>query len=430
MIDLKSNKNFFRFGQKFFWRFIFLFLIFYIFPYDLAFGFTDKFEEWRLWHKPIFWIGEHFLSWEFDYETPLVGWDSKFEVCRYIFIFLLSTLLSILWLFLDSFYLKIHYEEKLTSLTQTFLRYRIAIVMLHYGLAKVFMHQFGTIDISTLESTMGDYQPMGLMWGYLSFSEEIQVFSGWTETIGAILLFFRRTTFLGTFLLVIALANVVLWDIGFSVSVTMYAIQLLLLTLVLMSSQFKSIYNFLIKGKSAIAVEYKALVTKSKYIRVVLAAKFILFIGLAFLFAKDAIKLDKDYFSNNYEWFTGLHNIDLFIINGDTISTSEPQKKWKKIIFNDVIYFNDSFKIEFDDKESEEERFKYKVDSLTKVITYRDYEDEKAPWSEMYYHQLEENKYLFRGIFKSDTISAKTTIKRLEDYNLISKKGSWLIDLD
>jgi len=419
MIDIKSNKDFSHLGQKFFWRFIFLFLVIYIIPYDLAFGFTDKFEEWRLWHKPIFWIGE---------ETPLVGWDSKFEVCRYIFIFLLGTLLTILWLFLDSFYLKMKYEEKLASLTQTFLRYRIAIVMLHYGLAKVFMHQFGTIDISTLESTIGEYQPMGLMWSYLSFSEEIQLFSGWIETIGAILLFFRRATFLGTFLLVIALANVVLWDIGFSVSVTLYAIQLLLLTLVLMSSQFKSIYNFLIKGKSSIAVEYKALVTKAKYIRVVLAAKLILFIGLIFLFAKDAIKVHKDYFSNNYEWFTGLHNIDLFIINGDSISTPVPEKKWKKIIFNDVIYFNDSFKIEFDD--SEEERFKYKIDSITKMITYRDYEDEKAPWSEMTYHELGENKYLFKGVFKSDTISAKTTIKRFEDYNLISNKGSWLIDWD
>jgi len=58
MIDTKSNKDFSHLGQKFFWRFIFLFLVIYIIPYDLAFGFTDKFEEWRLWHKPIFWIGE------------------------------------------------------------------------------------------------------------------------------------------------------------------------------------------------------------------------------------------------------------------------------------------------------------------------------------------------------------------------------------
>lgn len=426
-MNIKPDLKTFNLGRKFFWRFILLFLIIYIVPYDLAFGFTEKFEEWRWWHKPIFSIGENLFGWEFDYEKPYVGWDSKFEVCRYIFIFLFGSLLSVVWLLVDYFYLKFNYEKKLVVLTQTFLRYRIAIVMLHYGLAKIFMHQFGTIDINTLESTIGEYSPMGLMWKYLSFSEEVQMFSGWIETIGAILLFFRKTTFLGAFLLVLALANVVLWDISFSVSVTLYAIQLLLLTLVLLTNQYKGIYNFLISGKTATANKYKAFAPK--YAKAVVIVKIMLFIGLAVLFGKDNMKIHTDYFSNNYQWFTGLHSIETFIINNDTIKASEVQKKWKKILFNDILYLNDSFKIEYEDTEVAEERFKYKIDSLNHTITYRDYEDEEAPWNEMKYQQLDDKTYHFESVFKSDTISVKTTIKRLEDYNLISKKGNWLIDL-
>jgi len=425
-MNLKSNS--FQFAQKFFWRFVLFFLVLYIVPYHMGFGFSDKFEEWEWWHKPIFWIGENILGWEFDYENPRLGWDSKFEVCRYIFISLFGSLLAIVWFWLDSFYFKKNYEEILIALTQTCLRYYIAITMLHYGLSKVFMHQFGTIDINALEGTIGDYSPMGLMWKYLSFSEEVQQFSGWVETIGAILLFFRRTTFFGAFLLIIALANVVLWDIGFSVSVTLYAIQLLLLTIVLMSNQFKSIYN-LFSGKSAIANKYRALVTNPKYKRAALLIKIIAFIGLSYLYAKDKIEIKKDYFTNNYQWFTGLHTIDTFVVNGDTINENADSNKWKKVIFNDMIYFNDSFKIEFEDIEADEERFKYMIDSVAKTISYRDYQDEKASWNKMSYQQLDENSYLFKGVFKTDTISVNTTIKRFKDYNLIRKKGKWLIDL-
>jgi len=412
---------------KFFWRFVLLFLLIYIIPYDLAFGFTEKFEEWRWWHKPIFGIGEYFFGWEFDYSDPSVGWDSKFEVCRYIFIGLLGSVLAFLWLVIDTVYVKIDYEEKVITLTQTFLRYRIAIVMLHYGIAKVFMFQFGTMDIDTLESTIGDYSPMGLMWKYLSFSEEIQLFSGWVETIGAILLFFRKTTFLGGFLLIIALVNVVLWDIAYSVSVTLYAIQLLLLTLILVSNQFKSFYDFLVVGKTTVASKYKSFV-KAKYAKTLRIVKTVLLVLLSVFYSKRFIAIQKDYFSSNYKWFTGLHNIDVFIKNGDTIITSGTERRWTKIIFNDAQYFNDSFKIEFE--EAKDERFKFTIDSVAKTIQYRDHADEKAPWHEIRYQQIDKDKFQFKGVFKNDTIIAKTTIKRLEDYRLMSKKGSWLVDLD
>jgi len=426
-MDINSRSSSFRLWQKFFWRFILLFLILYIVPYDLAFGFSEKFEEWRWWHKPIFWIGENLLGWEFDYEKPYVGWDSKFEVCRYIFIFLFGSLLSGLWMILDSYYLKFNYEEKLVVFTQTFLRYRIAIVMLHYGLAKIFMYQFGTIDIDGLETTVGNSSPMGFMWNFLSFSEELQLFSGWLETIGAFLLLFRKTTFFGSFLLVVALSNVVLFDIAFSVSVTLYAIQLLLLTLVLLSNQFKGIYSYFILGKTTTAAKYRGFIDNLKYRKILVTLKSVLFVSLSVLYFKNSSEITERLVPNNYEWFTGLYTIDTFVINGDTLNEIGAEKKWKKLLFNDLIYLNDSFKIEYEDANNE--RFKYEIDSVKKVIKYRDFENEKASWHEMKYELLRDKTCLFEGIFKKDTLFVETTIKRRKDYNLIAKKGKWLIDL-
>jgi len=427
-MDTTPNTSKFYIVRKFFWRFILFFLLLYIFPYDLGFGFSDQFEEWRLWHTSIFWIGEQILGWDFDYENPLLGWDSKFEVCRYIFIFVFGALLTIIWVLLDYFYLKSSYEKKLIALVQTFLRYQIAITMLHYGLAKVFMQQFGTIDINTLEGTFGDNSPMELMWAFLSYSKTVTIFSGWMETIGALLLFFRKTTLIGATILVIALANVVLWDIGYNVSVTLYAIHLLLLTLVLLTNQFKNLYHFFITGMSTTASIYNAFITNTKYRKIAVVIKLCLIISVGVLFAKDTISAQNDYFSNNYQWFTALHKIEEFTIHGDTIKNANTEKKWKKVIFNDVLYYNDSFKIEFETTEAE--RFKYEVDSTTKIIKYRDYNDEKADWNLMNYRKLSDDNYHFESVFKGDSISIKTSVKRLNDYNLLSQKKRWLIDLE
>ena len=420
--------------QKFFWRFILLFLLLYIFPYGLGWGFTDYFENWTLWHKPITWIGENLFGWEFNYDNLLIGWDSKFEVCRYLFIFFFGTLLSGIWIYLDQrFGANLDYEKKLKIFTQTCLRYHLAIVMLHYGLAKVFAYQFGSMDLNTLETPIGDLSPMSLMWSYLSYSKTVTVFSGWAETIAATLLFFRRTTLLGSVLQVIVLSNVVLWDIGYSVTVTFYAIQLLLLTLVLLSTQLKGLYHYFILNRASKPLEYSALFTSAHVKKWVLPIKAVLLIGLSYLFLTDSLSIREKYMDNPYEWFSSSHKVIGFSINGKAAKDSTSSRNWKKVVFNDVGYFKNSFNVQF--QNNKEKRFTYEVDSINKSIRYKEHDKDETPWNLMRYQtsaendQLFENEFMFYTTLNGDTIKAKTRFKTMEDFLLMKRGKRWIIDL-
>lgn len=411
--------------QAWFWRLVLLILGFRIIPYELGFGFTDEPENWTWWHKPIIWLGESLFSWGFDLENLYIGFDSKFEFCRYIFLLSAAFIFSILWLLIDKYALKKTYSIK--ALTQTCLRYYLGITMLHYGLAKVFSYQFGSIDISGLESTFGELSPMGLMWTYLSYSKTVTVFAGWLEAIGAILLFFRKTTFIGAVLTLVAIGNVVLWDIGYGVSVTFYAIFLLILTLILLATQLRSLIDYFVLGRTSKAIVYEPFSLRQKFRKIATGVKTLIFLGLGYLFVNNTISILNEYFSNSFEWFTGKHTVKEFNVVSNQMTNDTSQIAWKELIFNDVIYYNDTFKLI---KENDENtRFSYKVDSVSHLIKYKPYSDENGNWNDMYYEKQGDSLFTFNTNYKGDSLQIKTKIKRLEDYLLISQKGRWIIDL-
>ncbi len=114
-------------------------------------------------------------------------------------------------------------------------RYFLGTTMLSYGLAKVIPTQFMVPSLDQLLRTYGESSPMGIVWTFMGLSPAYTIFSGLAETVGGVLLFFRRTTTLGAVVLTAVLANVVMLNFAYDVPVKLFSLHLFAMTVGLLA---------------------------------------------------------------------------------------------------------------------------------------------------------------------------------------------------
>ncbi len=423
MKTLENQK--YNFKRKLFWRFIFLYIILYIFPYGFEYINELNPEDISFWKGITIWFGQTFLGWEFYINNLQNGFDSKYDYSRFLLIVCISTIGSVIWLFIDS-KIKYSYTHKLKVLLQTILRYHIGLTLILYGLAKVFLLQFGSLDINDLETNLGNQSGMGFLWKFMSYSDFYSTSTGLIEIIGGVLVLFRRTTFIGAFILFIAMVNVVLVDIGYDVSVKMFAIHLLLMTVLLIFDNLKQLINFFITNKPTIPYNF-APFFNSKKIRYGLKGIILIYFIISFRNSfKERIRTEKS--PNNIE-MTGIYEIDIFIKNRDTINSSNSDRlRWEIMRLNCNKYYPKHVAIKNSDGQTQ--WFKFEENVLDKTITFKPIENASESEYLFNYKKTGKNKFTFSGVYKGDTLSFSAKSKMIKDYLLTKNKIQWIRDLE
>ena len=90
----------------------------------------------------------------------------------------------------------------------------VSTAMMMYGIGKIVQFP-ATADITKKVSELSGQE---LMWAFYGYSKSFPVILGTLETLGAVLLLFRRTRLLSTVLLSTILINVILQDVIFNVN--------------------------------------------------------------------------------------------------------------------------------------------------------------------------------------------------------------------
>jgi len=420
-----AEKHSWSLSNSIFQRFIFLYLLFYIYPYGFEYIRELDTSDISFWKEITIWFGEVFLGWEFDKRNLLNGFDSKYDYSRFLLITVLSLMGTIIWIAIDS-KLKLDYNSKLKYLTRTILRYHVGLTLIIYGLSKVFMLQFGEMDLDRLENTIGNHNGMSYLWTFMSYSKFYTMSTGWVEVIGGVLLLFRRSTFIGSFILFIAMINVVIIDIGYDVRVKMFAIHLLLMTILLISNDLKRIVNFFILNKPTKSIIEQPLFSNPKSIKVgyILKGSLLLyFVVSSFINFSERIQSQT---VNKYPSLTGFHEVEIQIVNGDTISKSTAIR-WKNISINGSSYRPESLKITHMDKQ--QDYYLFEADTIKKTIDFRPFNDSENKVYKFTYDKLEDNTYIFQGIYEDDSFWIKTKAKTYKDYRLTKNGMRWITDL-
>lgn len=188
---------------------------------------SDVVETWLTW--PFQWatIG---LAHALGLPDPAMGatgsGDRMFDHLQLLLIVVLGVLGALVWSIADR---RRRAYPRLAAAAIVVLRYYLAYMMLSYGIAKVVKSQFYDLSPSWLHERLGDGSPMRLLWAFMGYSLPYTVFAGLAETVGGLLLLWRRTATLGALVVVAVMTNVVMLNFCYDVPVKLFSTQLLVM---------------------------------------------------------------------------------------------------------------------------------------------------------------------------------------------------------
>jgi hypothetical protein len=233
-------------------RFASTYLVLYELPFFLKHpvppGARPTVERLASFAPVVRWFGHHVLGVAGALPQEFGGGDSAFQWVRIAFVATVATATTIAWSLLDR--RRTGYPV-LFELVRLYVRYGLAFVMLFYGVFKLLPLQFEAPGLDRLLEPFGDASPMGLLWTFMGFSRPYTFFTGLVETLGAVLLLWRRTTLLGALILLGTLANVTVLNFTYDLNVKLRAIHLLLMAVFLVVPDAPTLVRLFLLGREA-----------------------------------------------------------------------------------------------------------------------------------------------------------------------------------
>lgn len=202
----------------------------------------------NLWARVVPAVGHRLLGIEGEIAPRMTGsGDTMFAWVQTFSEVLLSLAVAALWARLDRSGSR---DRRTAEVLRVVVRYSLAWAMIGYGIVKLWKTQFPFPSGERLLQPYGESSPMGLLWTFMGYSTPYNIFTGGLETLGALLLFFRRTTMLGALILAGVLANVVMLNFCYDVPVKLYSMQLLGLALLLLARDARRLLAFLVLNRA------------------------------------------------------------------------------------------------------------------------------------------------------------------------------------
>ncbi|MDY8134716.1 hypothetical protein [Aquimarina sp. 2201CG5-10] len=419
-ISQKTDWNLFtRITFRFF--FVYLFLNIFPFPFyylgsileqdDLFSFYTDGAQKLSVW------VGKKILG--IDYEIRIGPNGSGDTTADYIFQFItvmIGLITTILWSIID--YRKKNYTRLFTYF-RVFVRYYVIAIMFSYGFSKVFTLQFSELSLIDLIKPFGNSSPMGLMWNFMEYSDTYTRFSGYAEVIAGALLLFRKTTVLGSLMVIAVMFNVFMMNMSYDIPVKLYSGLLTIMGVFLLAPDINRILNFFILNKEVQPKKFKQYFSTPKLKITAIVVK-ILVVGYLFYtningsiegqqkWGKDAPK------SALY----GIYEVTEFIKNNDTIPPlTTDTKRWKRLVV-------DKYYTGIQTMDEKLQYKKEKTDTLTNTLHLTSYRDSTD--IQNFTYKLEDSLFIFESIYKGDTLKIKTSKREREEFLLINRGFHWI----
>jgi len=133
---------------------------------------------------------------------------------------------------------------------RTYVRYTLASAMITYAVIKLVKIQFPDPELVWLTETYGESSPHRLLWMFMGYSKTYAFFTGLVELVGALALFFRRTTTLGALLSALALTNVVMINFCYDIPVKLWSTELLLMAVFLLLPDLKRLAHVFVFNRA------------------------------------------------------------------------------------------------------------------------------------------------------------------------------------
>ncbi len=194
--------------------------------------------------------------------------DSVSMYILVLLLFILAILVSLLQLRIKKWSL---YGEKVIAFFNTLFIYYLALQLLKYGVDKIFKNQFYIPEPNILYTLLGNVDKDLLYWSSMGTSHFYNIFLGSLEVLTAILILIKRTRLIGLLLSFGIMGNVIAVNFGFDISVKLFSLFLLYLTVYLFMPYCNRLYQLLLqKNGCHKPVDEKAVLLSNTFLSVFL----------------------------------------------------------------------------------------------------------------------------------------------------------------
>ncbi|WP_299530197.1 hypothetical protein [Ulvibacterium sp.] len=328
--------------QKIAFRFVFIFFLLFIAFLDWS---VNPILSYLYYYGPlsavldsvISWIGQDLFQIPYTLISPYDGEhnDRTYVYLLYFTMVVAAVIGAVIWSFLDR---KRQSYNVAYYWLSTIIRYYLAFTMFLFALEKFFKMQFPDLGYYTLTERVGDMSPMHLAWAFFGYSYGYNIFMGMAEC-AALLLLFRRTTTIGAILTMGALANVIAVNYSYDVHAKMYPTALFIMALFLFLRDALRIAQFFLSGKAvalpaikAPAFQKKWMKTSKTVLKCLVIACFLIFQVSDYMGYKQSTE-ERIQAKSEY---SGLYDIESFVVNEDTLSHEHPLR-WRQLIIGDRL---------------------------------------------------------------------------------------------
>lgn len=407
------------FAHRVVFRFVFCYFVLYILPFPLG-SYPGRILPLpgydKMWYAAVPWIAKHILGMSKTITIfPNGSGDTTFNYVQLLVFAVIAAVATIIWTALDR---KRAEYRTLHEWLRIYVRYALAFTMLAYGMDKVVKLQFADPDFGRLAEPFGNYSPFALLWTFMGFSTAYTHFGGWGEVIGAVLLFFRRTTTLGALILCGVLANVVALNYFYDVPVKIFSSSLLLMAIFLVVPEAKQLLNFFTRNKTA-AVAKRDAPFRARWMKIAHRPVKALMLIVAAYFALVPWSFGVRGRRRNFPKspLYGMYQIESFTKGGQPVAWNDAD--WRKIIFE---YKSAMSVMSMDDATS---YYGTKYDETKKTVTLTG-EDSKSPDGVLSYSQPDAEHLELRGTFQNQPVVIEMRKIDTSKLMLMSRGFHWI----
>lgn len=412
-------------AQKLAFRFFFVYFLLYIFPFPLenlpgSYYLTQFYTD--AWNVLVPWVGRTILHLPYEITVfPNGSGDTTFNYVQIFCFVVLAFLALIVWTVLDR--KRTNYNTLLYWLV-VLLRYYLAFTMFSYGFAKVFKTQFPFPNITRLMQPYGESSPMGLAWTFMGYSTAYNWFTGLGEVLGGALLLFRRTTALGSVILIAVIGNIVAINFCFDVPVKLYSTNLLLMTVFVLAAEGKRLINVLLLNRPAPALDVTPFRTTRRWRIGRLVVKLYLIGTTLFAQISGGLQAVKTYGDTAPKPpLYGLYEVESFALNGDTLApVTTDTTRWRQVAVGGykgyssltVRLMNDSL-----------QRFTFEPDTAKfRAVLYARFDT--AHKYHLTYQRPDTSSLVIQGRFRADSVYVRLRKQPMGQFLLVNRGFHWI----
>ncbi len=407
-------------SQKIAFRFIFCFALLFIITLPFPYTFLPNIGAYAQPYSEalIKWFGDEILQIQEPYTHQLIS-DSTGMYIHTLLLLIIGGMISIFWSIADR---KRDRYIVLSYWFRVLISYYLAFQLLKYGFNKIFKLQFYLPEPNMLFTNIGDASRDILYWSVMGVSRSYSIFMGVLEVVPAILLFFRRTRLLGALIAMGVLANVVMVNVSFDISVKIFSTFLLLLSLLIAVPELPNLYRFFTQKPISENNLWRPIFSNIRQVTTYALGKSLI-IALLFL---DVLL---PYFqANNFNddlvkrpFLHGAYEVEHFQINQDTLPPMlTDARRWKRFFVHRQGYFI----VEMMDEQMQD--FPLEVMSTSKKLKLTDSNNTSLAFQ---YHYLPlDNLLILKGILGKNTLQLEARQIDLEALPLLDKSTNWRMD--